>query len=236
MARSELVLLLALTGCDDVVGISDDPRPCGPAMFTGSGAPIVEADAFSIDWDQQLAVLSKSGLASQYQFSDGTLTPIDLGVYVSDHFALAPEGTGLLFTAEIDPPTLLAAARKDDAAWTMGGRTPAGTYAGTPSADAFGPRHALVRVHQSDPTIREFIDDNGVWKPIGEPHEMPGVGAPNLTPNGLTLVFATEDGVYQATRSSRETWFGEPTLVLPGFHRAPSCSVAAATCTSSTAT
>jgi hypothetical protein len=221
MARSELLLLLALTGCDVVVGVSDDPRPCGAGAFTGSGTAIVDADAFSIDWDQTIAVISTGGITSQYQFSDGTQTPIDLGIYVPGAFALSPEGTGLLFTAWTDPPTLVAAARKDDAAWAMGGRTPAGTFAGTPSADAFGPRHALVRVRPADAKVQEFIDDNGIWKPVGDPHDAPGLGAPNLTPSGLTMVYADTDGVYQATRSSRDAWFGEPVKVLEGVHLWP---------------
>ena len=221
MARSELVLLLALTGCDLVVGISDDPRPCDVGVFTGSGAPIVEAESFSIDWDAHVAVMAMSGLPFEYRFDDGTKTPIDLGPYTPGMFALSPEGTGLLFTVQTEPPMLVAAARKDDQPWKMGGRTPAGAYAGTPSADAFGPRHALVRVRPTDTAVQEFIDDSGVWTPVGDPHELPGIGAPNLTPSGLTMVFATADGVYEATRSSRDGWFGEPVLVLPGMHRWP---------------
>lgn len=221
MARSELVLLLALSGCDLVVGISDDPRPCDATAFTGSAAAIVEAESFSIDWDQQFAVASKAGLAFEVQLSDGTQTPIDLGIYPPAELSLAPEGEGLLFTAETEPPMLVAAARKSDTPWMMGGRTPAGTYAGTPSADAFGPRHALVRVRPGDTAVQEFVDDNGVWTPIGDPHELPAIGAPNLTPSGLTMVFATADGVFQATRSSRDAWFGDPVMVLPGMHGAP---------------
>jgi hypothetical protein len=221
LARSELALLLALTGCDLVVGISDDPRPCDAAMFTGSGAPIVEADQFSIDWNQDYGVMARSGLVFEYQLAAATKTPIDLGTYSPSGIALSPEGTGLLFTAVTEPPMLIAAARKDDAPWIMGGRTPAGAYAGTPSADAFGPRHALVRVHDTDTAVQEFVDDSGVWTPIGDPHDVPGLGAPNLTPSGLTMVFSTGDGVYQATRSSRDAWFGKPVMVLPGTHHWP---------------
>jgi hypothetical protein len=221
MARSELVLLLALSGCDLVVGITDDPRPCDVGVFTGAGTPLVEADAFSIDWDAQFAVMAHGGQSFQYSFGDGSKTPIDLGPYPPASFAMSPEGTGLLFTVGTEPPMLVAAARKDDQPWTMGGRTPAGTYAGTPSADAFGPRHALVRIHPTDVAVQEFIDDSGIWTPVGDPHDLPGIGAPNLTPSGLTMVYATGDGVYEATRSSRDGWFGEPVLVLPGVHRAP---------------
>jgi hypothetical protein len=221
MARSELVLLLALSGCDLVVGISDDPRPCDVGVFTGSGAPIVEADAFSIDWDARFAVMAHGGVTFEYSFEGGTKTPIDLGPYTPGSFALSPEGTGLLFTVQTEPPMLVAAARKDDQPWKMGGRTPAGTYAGTPSADAFGPRHALVRIHPNDVAIQEFIDDSGIWTPVGDPHDLPGIGAPNLTPSGLTMVYATADGVYEATRSSRDAWFGNPVLVLPGMHHWP---------------
>ena len=92
--------------------------------------------------------------------------------------------------------------------------------AGTPSADAFGPRHALVRIYPIDMAIQEFVDDSGVWTPVGDPHDLPGIGAPNLTPSGLDMVyddaFGLEPGVYIAHRSSIDEWFGPPAVILPG--------------------
>ncbi|MBV8760117.1 MAG: hypothetical protein JO257_22690 [Deltaproteobacteria bacterium] len=225
MARSELLLVAALLcgGCDLVVGMSGDARPCGYASFVGKPTDLVQADAFSIDWDQRIAVLIVGGVPYEYSLPDKKQSAIDLGVYVDSSLSLAPEGDGLFFTAMIEPPTLMAAAL-EKSVWHTGQRAPKGTFAGTPSADVFGPRRVLVRVRDGQPTVQEFEDQNGVWVAVGDPHDLPGIAAPNLTPNGLTMVYAVGGdmpGIYQATRPSTSTWFGEPQLVLAGNHLAP---------------
>ena len=230
MARSELllaVLLLAVLlcgGCDLVVGMSEDERPCGTDTFHGQPTPLVEATAFSIDWDQHDAVLVlDNGLASQYSLATHEQTAIDLGGYVGTALSLSPEGTGLFFTAMIEPPTLIAAALQKST-WQTGQRVPRGTFAGTPSADVFGPRRVIVRLRDAAPAVQEFEDQSGIWVAVGDPHDLPGVAAPNLTPNGLTMVYAGGDstpGIYQATRASTSDWFGDPQLVLAGAHLAP---------------
>jgi hypothetical protein len=224
MARSELLISLVLvSGCDVVIGLSGDQHACGTTTFKDKGTAIVAADDFSIDWDATFAVLSTSGLASEYRFADRSQTAIDLGGYDNLGLALAPEGNGLFFTASIEPPTLMAAGLEKDA-WRIGQRVPKGDYAGTPSADTFGPRRSLVRVDSFAQTVQEFEDQDGVWVAVGDPHGVPGFVAPNLTPNGLTMVYADNvgsTGVFLATRASMDTWFGPPVLVLAGDHRFP---------------
>ena len=52
MARSELLLAALLCGgCDLAVGMSEDTHPCGTQTFHGQPTTVVEAAAFSIDWD-----------------------------------------------------------------------------------------------------------------------------------------------------------------------------------------
>lgn len=224
--RITAVLLAAgaLGGCDLVIGMSGDERACGNATFTGAPTAYTEADAFSIDWDEHVAlIVLNSGLASQVSLDTQQQTPVDLGGYVSTGLSLSPEGTGLFFTAMIEPPTLMAAALQKDS-WHTGQRAPLGTYAGTPSADVFGPRRVLVRLRDAAPTVQEYEDQSGIWVAVGAPHDLPGVAAPNLTPNGLTMVYAGGDsnpGIFQATRPSTSAWFGDPQLVLAGNHLAP---------------
>jgi hypothetical protein len=230
MARSERVLAalaavvaLAGSGCDLVIGMSGDARACGNASFTGAPTTIAQADAFSIDWDEHFALLDLTGLTTRYSFADQQQTPIDLGGYVNASLSLSPEGDGLFFTAMIEPPTLMAAAL-DHSVWQTGKRAPKGTFAGTPSADVFGPRRVLVRLRDTLPTMQEYEDQAGIWNAVGDPHDLPALAAPNLTPNGLTMVYAggvDNPGIFQATRASTAEWFGDVHLVLAGDHVAP---------------
>lgn len=225
MARSELLLAALLCGgCDLVVGMSEDERPCGTDTFHGEPTALTEAAAFSIDWDQHNAVLVLgNGLAAQYNLGTKQQTPIDLGGYVGTALSLSPEGDGLFFTAQIEPPTLIAAALQKST-WQTGQRVPRGTFAGTPSADVFGPRRVLVRLRDAEPAVQEFEDQSGIWVAVGDPHDLPGIAAPNLTPNGLTMVYADvgdTPGIFQATRASTSEWFGDPQLVLAGDHLFP---------------
>ena len=212
MARFSSLLLLC-AGCDLLVGLDEDPTPCAPASFEGAAAvTITEADHFTVDWDQTFAVVSARGLMWEVALPGGAPVAIDLGVYVDFALALAPEGTALFYTAAIEPPQLRGALRTGDATWSLDATTPRGTFAGTPSADAFGPRHVLVRLRPTDGDVVEYEDVDGVWTARGT-HPVPGMLAPNLTPNGLVMVYA-DGGVYAASRASRDEWFGEPTLIL----------------------
>lgn len=219
MARFSL-LLLVCGGCDLVLGLDEDPTPCTPESFAAApSVAITEADHFTVDWDQTFAVVSAAGLMWEVALPDGAPVAIDLGVYVDFGLALSPEGKALFYTAAIEPPLLRGALRTGDATWTLDATAPRGTFAGTPSADAFGPRHVLVRMRQTDTEVTEYEDVDGVWMPRGA-HEVPGMLAPNLSPNGLVMVYAA-DGIYAATRASRDEWFGEPALILPGAYAQP---------------
>ena len=221
LARSEWILIAALCGgCDTVFSVGDT-HACAVASFDHAKPEgLLAVDAFSVDWDESYAVVSLSGLPNQYRF-DGMPAPIELGAGVPVTFSLAPEGDGLFWTAGSEPRELMAAATHDGTTWTTGARVPKGTFAGTPSADGFGVRHVLVRLRSDQPAVQEYIDDNGVWMPTGEPHDMSGLYAPNLTPNGLTVVWSDTDGVHEATRDSIDGWFGTDTLVLAGAHGTP---------------
>src|SRR5690349_6620143 len=139
------LLVVGLCGCDAVFGLSGDPRPCDTSSFDQvTPSDIAPAEQFSISWDRSLAVVQSGGLMFEMNLPSTDMKPIDLGIYVDVQLSLNPEGDALLYTAEIEPPVLQGALRIGDAQWSTGAQVPLGTFAGTPSADAFGPRHVLV--------------------------------------------------------------------------------------------
>jgi hypothetical protein len=226
LARSSVVACVALAGCDFVFGLSGQPDPCELASFADKDATtIAEADAFSVDWDQTLALLEQRGLMYELALPAGELTAIDVDVYNHVALALTPEGNALFYTIAVEPFELRGALRSADT-WLLDAAVPAGTFAGTPSADEFGPRRVLVRRLPSDEDVQEFVDDNGRWLPIGAPTRVVTQGSPNLTPNGLTMVFVGRDldglpGIYAASRDGVDASFGEPVLLRAGDYRAP---------------
>jgi hypothetical protein len=215
-------------GCDFVFGVTSDRDPCQPTSFaTATPTDITTASAFSISWDRSLAIVQSDTVTFEMTLADRMQVPIDLGGYDTLGFALAPEGTSMFFTEVVEPPNLVGALRAGAGEWaTTTARLPAGTYAGTPTADEFGPRRVLVRLHEATDQVQEYEDDNGVWKPHGDVHEVPTLIGPNLTPNGLSMVYSpadptVEQAVYLATRASIDDWFGDPVAILPGTHVAP---------------
>jgi hypothetical protein len=228
MARSSWCVLLGMCcACDGVYGLAGDPGPCSATSFAAATpVDLVAAEDFSITRDRSRAVITANGLTAEVALPSGTITPIDLGVYSDLSFAITPEGDALFYTASIEPPLLQGAVRSG-AQWTLGTRVPPGTYAGTPSADEFGPRRVLVRLRDARELVEEYEDDAGVWLPVGDPHLVAGAYAPNLTPTGLTMVYAADDpataapAVMLATRASVADWFGEAIAILPGAHRSP---------------
>ena len=224
-ARSSgLVSLLLLGGCDLAFGVEAEPVPCELGTFASARATdIAPAFRFSIDWDQHFAVVAHDdNTYGELSIGDGIETPIDLGIYGSQNLALTPEGTALLYTESTEPMQLQGALRASAGSWKVGARIPSVTFAGTPSADVFGPRRMLARVHELDEKLQELEDQDGLWVPIGEPHDFTSDLVPNLTPNGLTAVFTRtvplETGividVYGVTRASTDEWFGEPQKIL----------------------
>jgi hypothetical protein len=223
LARSSALLLL-LGGCDLAFGVGGDPDPCELASFdTTRPTEITSAFRFSVDWDQRFAVIvGNDGLNAEIELPNGTSHPIDLGPYNPINLSLNPEGTALLFSTATEPVLLEGALRASPGSWQPAARTPLATYAGTPSADVFGPRRMLARMHSFDETVQELEDQNGTWVPVGEAHMLASETPPNLTPNGLTAVFAratpAETGIateiYGMTRPSTDVWFDEPVKIL----------------------
>lgn len=229
-ARSELALaalvLAGAAGCDSVLGLDDQPRACDLASFEGKPATFVTtAESFSIDWDQTFAVVHSQGLDYQLTLPGGAPEPIDLGVYVHTGLALTPEANALFYT-NAEEPLVLTGALRGATSWKLGATVPPGALAGTPSADSFGPRRLFIRVRMTDMAVQEFEDQEGVWTPIGAPLPTTSFTPPNLTPNGLTMVYPGEDevgnpGIYAAQRPAMDKPFGEPVLLLPGLFRNP---------------
>ena len=216
MRSSALCILLA--GCDLAFGVGGEPEPCALTAF--DDAPVedlVEAEDFSVNWDQTFAIVARETATLEVTFG-GEQKPIDLGVYVNQGFALAPEGNALFFTAIVEPPLLQGAVRTGDAMWSPASALPPGRFAGTPSADVFGPRRVLVTV---DGKLLEFEDDAGRWVAVGTPHLLDLGRAPNLTPNGLTAVYVGTDGIYAMSRPTIDDWFGEPVKLLASADRSP---------------
>ena len=227
MARSELLIALALvSGCDVVVGLSGDQRPCGNARFGRQGhADRARPMTSRSTGTQTFAVLASDGAAVEYRFSDKSQTR-DRSRRLQHHRARArargqrPVLHGLDRAADLDGGR---ARRKS--AWRTGQRVPQGTYAGTPSADTFGPRRSLVRAR---PRLRDGPGVRGSGRRVGrgrrsarraglrraEPHaERPDDGLPRRRRDS--------PGIFLATRASTDAWFGTPVLVLEGEHRFP---------------
>jgi hypothetical protein len=221
-----LALLLGVcSGCDSVLGFDTNPGPCSSASFANAKpTTVMTAEQFSISWDQTRAVVVQRG--STWEVSPLTAKPvaIDIGPYFPMSLGLSPEGDSLLFTAALEPPTLTAVVG-GNGTWRQDPNVPVGTFAGTPSADAFGPRRVLVHMRPGG-QLQEYEDDGGLWKTVGDGHDFNGPQSANLTPNGLTMVYTApqDDGtsaVVLATRTSTAGWFGTPVVILAGDHQQP---------------
>ena len=211
-------LLLVLAGCDLAFGVHGDPPPCSLGSFTDAVYQDLEvAEDYSVDWEQTFAVIYRDGKTYHVPFG-GEPAEIDLSIYVPSGFALAPEGNAMFFTAMVEPPLLQGALRTGDVTWQAASVLPRGFFAGTPSADVFGPRRVLVT---ADGGVREYEDDAGRWIAVGEPHAVDSERAPNLTPDGLAAVYAGSDGIYAMTRPSTSVWFDAPVQILAGADRSP---------------
>lgn len=217
-------MTLLLGGCDLAFGVDGEPGPCDLGTFNSAKTTdLAPANAFSVDWDQTYAViLQNDGISAELTLASGTLQTIDLGPYGGMSLSLDPEGNALLYTAATEPFSLEGALREGPGSWKLGARAPLATFVGTPSADVFGPRRMLARMHAADETVQELEDQNGTWVAIGDAHMLVSTYPPNLTPNGLTAVFArqtvtetaTTTEIYGMTRPTTAAWFGEPVKIL----------------------
>lgn len=223
MGASKLLALFALTGCDLVFGVDGEETPCTLGDYA-QAVDLVAAEAFTFDWDESFGVVQASdGLPYEIDRDGVVAGPIDLGSYLSVSLALAPEGNALFYTVIAEPMLLKGALRGEAMQYTLQAGVPRGTFAGTPSADVFGPRRVLVKLRPGldDASIQEYEDNGAAWIAVGEPRAIATERAPNLTPDGLTMVYAGssdagEPAVFAAQRSSRNAAFGEPVRILDG--------------------
>ncbi len=220
-------IVVCLAGCDGVFGLEADNGPCATGLFDGAKTTDLRfAEAFSISWDRDLIVFTNAGLPFEQGLPDGKPTPLDIGPYTMTSISLAPEGDAMFYSAAVEPIELRAAVKRSST-WTDDALVPPGTFAGTPSADEFGPRRVLVRLFDAQNTVQEYEDQSGVWQPIGDVHTIPGAAvAPNLTPTGLDMVYAGVasnglQGVFAAHRAATNVWFDAPQLILSGPHSSP---------------
>jgi hypothetical protein len=228
MARSRTLALAAMAllgGCNLVFGVEGETTPCELGSFAdATPVDLAPADDFSADWNMTFAVVMSGGVAHELDLETLTMTPIDLGPYSPLGVALAPEGNSLFYTASAEPNFLKGALRSGVTQWVLDATTPRGAFAGTPSADVFGPRRVLVKERDLVDEIQEYEDVAGRWMPVGPPHPVPTRTAPNLTPNGLTMVFIEHDAagssaIRASQRASISEWFGPPTTLREGVFR-----------------
>ena len=216
-----LAPLLLLAGCDTVFGLDEAPTPCTPASFANaSTVDVAQVDDASVSLDRTFAVVVLSGLPYVQPLPAGSArTPMTFDSYTASSLALAPEGNALLFTAVIEPPTLMGAVRVGSG-WQPDPIVPVGTYAGTPSEDGYGVRRVLVRVEDGGP-VQEYEQQAEQWVAVGDPQALDGDEAPSLTANGLTMVYGGSAGIMQATRATTSQPFATPLAILPGAHTHP---------------
>lgn len=222
----ELVVVVVganLAACDVVWGLSGEPSACELRSFDGAAEleMISGGDQYTVDGNAKLAVISISGQLFERTLGGGEPVPLALGPYPPMSIALAPEADLLFHSAGIEPPLLQVAIRNAEGIFVPADRPgPKGVIAGVPSSEAFGPRRVMVRTKLFG-DLQEYEDDGEAWVSVGP--RIPGLGstAPNLTENGLTMVFvdldpATESSaVFAASRDSTSEPFGESTLLRP---------------------
>ena len=226
MARFEIAAAVALAGllagCDSVFGLTGEAKPCEVGSFAVvTPVDVTAAEAFSFDWDETFGVISIDGSTFEIDPVTSVVTPTDLGPYLSTALSLTPEGDAIFYTANIEPPVLKGALRGNATEWRLDAGVPRGTYAGTPSADVFGPRRVLVKMRVDVDAVQEYEDVAGTWMTVSAPMPLLANQAPNLTPDGLTMVYPGfseigQPAVFVAQRSSTKTAFSRPTAVLAG--------------------
>jgi len=213
-----MLVLAGLGGCDRVFGLTGLPDPCALDRFDDAAVTdLLVADDFSFTEDRSYGVVVRDG--ATFEVAGGDPVPFDLSIYPSRSLGLAPEGELLLYTGSIEPP-LLSVAIREDGIWRPDDRpAPKGVFAGAPSALDFGPRRTIVQLRDARPEVQEYEEDAGGWQPVGEPHAIDASGAPNLTPDGLTMAYVVRDSegnttVVAASRESTDDWFGDPRPLL----------------------
>ena len=179
--------------------------------------------------DREHGIASHRGLSVETGGADAAIgAALDLEpMYPMMAVAVEPNNDYFMFTAPIEPPTLLAVTK-------VGGKlvfdknVPKGTIAGTPpNRMSAKPVRVMVRLFQTQTLFQEYERaGDGTWSPVGARLELGAVAGANMTQDGLAIVFDgfhADDirGVYIAQRGSIDDNFETPQLVLEGVHRQP---------------
>jgi hypothetical protein len=216
-------VVVLLAGCDVAFNVTGYEAKCDLQSFSNNSSPraIATAVDFGITEDEDLLVGVNDG--SFFQMTGTAVAPVDLGIYPSVAFGLAPEGDRLFLSSVADePPRIQSEERHRDGTWEVLGHVPAGVYAGTPSALRYGPRRVLVRLSDAAVGIQEYIESDALtWVPAGPVLAIDAAFAPSLSPNALTMVYSGDGGVFARQRDALDEDFGDPVLLLAGDHRAP---------------
>jgi hypothetical protein len=212
---------VSLAACDVVWGLSGEPGPCDLTAYDQAIASDLVSNLHVTVAAQaeRLVFTNPANQTFEQPLAGGDPIAMSLGVYDPFTLALAPEGELLFHSASLEPPLLQVAERGADGTWRPSTRVPPkGVFAGVPTAADFGDRRVLVRTRFGRPEVQEYVDDGVRWVPVGEPFEVPGPFAPNLTISGLTMVFtagepSTGFQVLAANRNSVDDAFGEPSAL-----------------------
>ena len=220
-----LLVVLNLAACDVVWGLSGEPSACELRSFDGIAERemITDGERFTVDAAGKRSILDFSGTQFErtLDVEIDDRVQIQIGDLIATRFlSLAPEGDVLFHSRSAEPMHVEIATRTAEGSWVAVDRTPPkGAIAGVPSALEFGPRRVIVRTRQVGSGILEYEDDGSSWVPIGEETPFPGGLPPNLTPNGLTMVYVDTDpqsgqpAVFAASRDSLSDAFGEAKLL-----------------------
>jgi len=222
-----LLWLWPLCGCDVVFGADImPPAPCPTPSFDGAKTTdLMVADAFSLSWDRDRILLVRAGQLTEQTLPDGKPEPIDIGSYVPMSVSLAPEGDALFYSIAVEPPQLHAEVKRSSG-WITDDVVPIGTYAGTPSADEFGPRRVIVRLTDDTAMVQEYVAQGDAWFTADTPKPLDGAFTVNLSPDALDMTYLGVDSdgapsVMLAHRTTTDVWFDPPTAILHGNHASP---------------
>lgn len=222
LRQLSLLAVPGLAACDVVWGLSGEPSACELRSFDGidDREMITDGDQFTVSSSGKRAIVDATGKQFERELDVEVTVEITVGLPTTKFISLGPEGDLLFHSQPAEPMHIEQATRTSDGIWIEAARNPPkGAIAGVPSASEFGPRHVIVRTRGVGSGILEYEEDGDAWLPVGDEQPFPGALPPNLTPNGLTMVFVDADpatgepAVFAANRASVSESFGEPRLL-----------------------
>jgi len=204
---------------------------CSPGPFQGQSTAIGTASLVDVALPQSLAFAISSmpdGSLDEQTPLGGTATAIAAFAPTAtlgwDHPALRPDGNEL-FARELNSSTIWSSTFAQGA-WAaptqVSGPFPSDGLASTPAAvGTSGDLHMMI---WDDTTLQEFARTAGTWSAVGpvlSPTDLIGedsmLAAPQLTPDGLSLVFLAGNAstkVYFSHRASIDADFPLPATAI----------------------